>query len=162
MSDPQPAQRSWLEVRWRQFKNPPQPVFRAVTVNLAVAIIGGLFLFIYALAAPAADLAPWIVLYIAVVVVLAASPHICGSSCRRRVGRTQTLGLGGRPGLFRGRPDRLHRARGGLPGSARPVALSAAAPGVRFSGGGVAQRLEQTAYIRPVPGSNPGSPTIHA
>ena len=26
--------------------------------------------------------------------------------------------------------------------------------------GGVAQRLEQTAYIRPVPGSNPGSPTI--
>lgn len=69
MSDPQPAQRSWLEVRWRQFKNPPQPVFRAVTVNLAVAIVGGLLLFIYALAAPSADLAPWIALYVVVVLV---------------------------------------------------------------------------------------------
>jgi amidohydrolase len=33
---------------------------------------------------------------------------------------------------------------------------------VRFVSGGVAQWLEQTAYIRPVPGSNPGSPTILA
>ena len=53
MSDPQPAQRSWLEVRWRQFKNPPQPVFRAVAVNLAVAIVGGMLLLVSALVAPA-------------------------------------------------------------------------------------------------------------
>ena len=66
----QPAQRSWLEVRWRQFKNPPQPVFRAVTVNLAVAILGGLLLMIYALAVPSADLTPWIALYIVVVLVV--------------------------------------------------------------------------------------------
>jgi hypothetical protein len=69
VSDRQPAQRSWLEVRWRQFKNPPQPVFRAVTVNLAVAIVGGLLLLIYALIAPSADLAPWISLYVVVVLV---------------------------------------------------------------------------------------------
>ena len=70
MSDPPPVQRSWLEIRWRQFKNPPQPVFRAVTVNLTVAIAGGLLLFIYALAVPAADLAPWIALYVVVVLVV--------------------------------------------------------------------------------------------
>ena len=69
MNDPRPAQRSWLEVRWRQFKNPPQPVFRAVTVNLAVAIVGGLLLLVYAVAAPAADLTPWIALYVVVVIV---------------------------------------------------------------------------------------------
>ena len=49
-SGQQPAQRSWLEVRWRQFKNPPQPVFRAVTVNLVVAILGGLLLLLAAIA----------------------------------------------------------------------------------------------------------------
>ena len=70
MSDPQPAQRSWLEVRWRQFKNPPQPVFRAVTVNLAVAIVGGLLLWVYAVVAPSADLTVWVVLYIAVVIAV--------------------------------------------------------------------------------------------
>jgi hypothetical protein len=69
MSDLPPTQRSWLEVRWRQFKNPPQPVFRAVTVNLAVAIVGGLLLFVLALVAPSADLTPWIVLYVVVVLV---------------------------------------------------------------------------------------------
>ncbi len=68
--DPRPAQRSWLEVRWRQFKNPPQPVFRAVAANLAVAIGGGLLLLVYAIAAPSADLAPWIVLYVIVVLVV--------------------------------------------------------------------------------------------
>jgi hypothetical protein len=69
MSDPQPAQRSWLEVRWRQFKNPPQPVFRAVAVNLVVAIGGGLLLLIAALVAPSLDLAPWIVVYVLAVLV---------------------------------------------------------------------------------------------
>ena len=37
--------------------------------NLAVAVVGGLLLFIYALAAPTADLAPWIALYVVVVLV---------------------------------------------------------------------------------------------
>ncbi len=73
MSDQQPGQRSWLEVRWRQFKNPPQPVFRAVAVNLTVAIIGGLLLFVYALAVPSADLAPWIAMYVVVVLVVGSA-----------------------------------------------------------------------------------------
>ena len=70
MNDQQPARRSWLEVRWRQFKNPPQPVFRAVTVNLAVAIVGGLLLWVYAVIAPSADLTPWVVLYVVVVIAV--------------------------------------------------------------------------------------------
>ena len=34
----QPRPRSWLEIRWRQFRNAPRPVVRAVSVSLAVAI----------------------------------------------------------------------------------------------------------------------------
>ena len=41
------SQRSWLEVRWRQLRNPPPPVLRAVLANLAVAIVGGLLLLAY-------------------------------------------------------------------------------------------------------------------
>jgi hypothetical protein len=33
--------RSWLEVRWRQFRNAPRPVFRAVASSLTVAILLG-------------------------------------------------------------------------------------------------------------------------
>ena len=36
--------RSELEVRWRQARNPPPPVVRAVLANLAVAIVGGIVL----------------------------------------------------------------------------------------------------------------------
>jgi hypothetical protein len=39
-----PRERSWLEVRWRQARNPPPPVLRAVLANLAVALIGGVAL----------------------------------------------------------------------------------------------------------------------
>ncbi|HEX2756099.1 MAG TPA: hypothetical protein VHM48_11580 [Candidatus Limnocylindrales bacterium] len=35
-------QRSWLEIRWRQFRNAPRPVVRAVLSSLVVAIILGL------------------------------------------------------------------------------------------------------------------------
>jgi len=35
-------QRSWLEVRWRQFRNAPRPVVRAVVADLSVAIVLGL------------------------------------------------------------------------------------------------------------------------
>lgn len=41
--DPRP--RSWLEIRWRQFRNAPRPVFRAVMANLVVAgILGVVYL----------------------------------------------------------------------------------------------------------------------
>jgi hypothetical protein len=32
-------QRSWAEVRWRQFRNAPRPVVRAVAASLSVAIV---------------------------------------------------------------------------------------------------------------------------
>lgn len=36
-----PARRSWLEVRWRQFRSAPRPVFRAVASSLSVAVVLG-------------------------------------------------------------------------------------------------------------------------
>jgi hypothetical protein len=45
-----PRQRSWLEVRWRQFRNPPPPVLRAVVADLAVAAVGGILLLAYDIA----------------------------------------------------------------------------------------------------------------
>ncbi|HEV2006166.1 MAG TPA: hypothetical protein VGQ85_06070 [Candidatus Limnocylindrales bacterium] len=40
-----PCRRSWLEVRWRQFRNAPRPVFRAVVTSLVVAsVLGVLYL----------------------------------------------------------------------------------------------------------------------
>jgi hypothetical protein len=57
-------ERSWLEVRWRQLRNPPPPVLRAVLANLAVALIAGIALLIYDLLAPTAAIAPLIVIYV--------------------------------------------------------------------------------------------------
>ncbi|HET9436222.1 MAG TPA: hypothetical protein VFO50_05135 [Candidatus Limnocylindrales bacterium] len=37
-----PPRRPWWEVRWRQFRNAPRPVVRAVTANLVVAGVLGL------------------------------------------------------------------------------------------------------------------------
>ena len=34
-----PRRRSWAEVRWRQFRNAPRPVVRAVTASLSVALV---------------------------------------------------------------------------------------------------------------------------
>jgi hypothetical protein len=34
-----PPRRSWLEVRWRQFRHAPRPIVRAVAASLFVAII---------------------------------------------------------------------------------------------------------------------------
>jgi hypothetical protein len=38
---PAPARRSWLEIRWRQFRNAPRPVVRAVGSSLGVALVLG-------------------------------------------------------------------------------------------------------------------------
>jgi Kef-type K+ transport system membrane component KefB len=45
--EPRPAgtpirSRSWAEVRWRQFRNAPRPVVRAVLSSLVVAVVLGL------------------------------------------------------------------------------------------------------------------------
>jgi hypothetical protein len=42
-----PRRRSWLEVRWRQFRNAPRPVVRAVGSSLAVATVLGLLYLAY-------------------------------------------------------------------------------------------------------------------
>lgn len=41
MGDPRPdvRQRSWAAVRWRQFRNAPRPVVRAVLSSLIVAVV---------------------------------------------------------------------------------------------------------------------------
>jgi hypothetical protein len=42
-----PPRRSWLEVRWRQFRNAPRPVVRAVASSLGVALVLGLLYLAY-------------------------------------------------------------------------------------------------------------------
>jgi hypothetical protein len=66
--------RSELEIRWRQARNAPPPVVRAVLANVAVATVGGLILLLVdwlashgVLPSELTSLAP--VLYVAVVVV---------------------------------------------------------------------------------------------
>ena len=39
MSAPPVRRRSWAEVRWRQFRNAPRPVVRAVGSSLVVAVV---------------------------------------------------------------------------------------------------------------------------
>ena len=40
-----PPRRSWAEVRWRQFRNAPRPIVRAVLSSLVVAVVlGALYL----------------------------------------------------------------------------------------------------------------------
>jgi hypothetical protein len=39
--------RSWAEIRWRQFRNAPRPVVRAVLASLSVAIVLGLGYLVY-------------------------------------------------------------------------------------------------------------------
>ena len=52
-----PRRRSWLEIRWRQFRNAPRPVVRAVASSLAVALVLGAADLAYDLSAPAGDTA---------------------------------------------------------------------------------------------------------
>jgi len=42
-----PPRRSWWAIRWRQFRNAPRPVVRAVGANLAVAAVLGAFYLTY-------------------------------------------------------------------------------------------------------------------
>jgi hypothetical protein len=47
---PAPRRRSAVEVRWRQFRNAPRPIVRAVASSLIVAVLGGLAYLAYDLA----------------------------------------------------------------------------------------------------------------
>jgi hypothetical protein len=74
---PPPPQRSWLDVRIRQARNPPPPVLRAVLANLAVAVVGGVIVLIYdtlysrGVPLPGGDLrAAVVAVYVIVVIVV--------------------------------------------------------------------------------------------
>lgn len=80
--DPQPQPirpRGWWEVRWRQARNPPPPVIRAVLADLGVAIAGALALLLYDLGLsrgavlPGGDLRPLAFAVFVLVVVVAGS-----------------------------------------------------------------------------------------
>ena len=84
MTDPpgeRPAvrHRSWLEVRWRQFRHAPRPVVRAVTASLTVATALGLAYLAYDVALsrgaslPGGDLRTLAVAAFIVVVLVAGS-----------------------------------------------------------------------------------------
>ncbi|SRR5689334_748926 len=69
--------RSWLEVRWRQFRHAPRPVVRAVLSSLIVAIVLGVGYLVYdtairhGVALPGGDLRTlYLVLDVAVVLVV--------------------------------------------------------------------------------------------
>jgi len=100
-------QRSWAEIRWRQFRNAPRPVVRAVLSSLLVAVVLGVVYVAYDVALtrgaalPGGDLR---VLFVAidVVVVLATGsvvtwlvvPQPKGSSGRVvRTGWSAALGF---------------------------------------------------------------------
>jgi hypothetical protein len=78
VSAPTPVRRrSEIDVRWRQFRNAPRPVVRAVASSLVVAVILGLAYLAYDVALargadlPGGDLrAPAVAVYVVVVLVV--------------------------------------------------------------------------------------------
>jgi hypothetical protein len=99
--------RGEIEVRWRQFRNAPRPVVRAVLSSLVVAVVLGLGYLAYDLALsrgarlPGGDLRTLFVAVYVVVVLTAGSvvtwlvvPQPTGSGNRRaRSGWSAALGL---------------------------------------------------------------------
>jgi hypothetical protein len=71
--------RSWLEIRWRQFRNAPRPVVRAVVADFTVAIVLGVLYLAYDVALsrgavlPGGDLRALFVAVFVVVVLVAGS-----------------------------------------------------------------------------------------
>lgn len=102
-----PPRRSWLAIRWRQFRNAPRPVVRAVSANLAVATILGVAYLAYDVALtrgfrlPGGDLRAFFVALDVVIVVVLGSvityrivPLPSGSADRvTRTGWSAALGF---------------------------------------------------------------------
>jgi hypothetical protein len=101
------AHRSWAQVRWRQFRNPPRPVVRAVLSSLVIAVILAVGYLVYDVALsrgadlPGGDLrvlamAVYVltVLVIGSVVTYVVVPQPRGAgSVRRRSGWSAALGF---------------------------------------------------------------------
>ncbi len=99
--------RSWVEIRWRQFRNAPRPVVRAVASSLVVAVVLGLGYLAYDVAInhgarlPGGDLRTLMAtLYVAVVLTvgtvvtyLIVPQPTGGGSVRRRSGWSAALGF---------------------------------------------------------------------
>jgi hypothetical protein len=72
-----PPRRSWLEIRWRQLRNPPRPIVRAVLSSLVVALVLGVAYLVYDVALTRGAILPGgdlrlLFLVLDVVVVLAS------------------------------------------------------------------------------------------
>ena len=101
------AQRSWGEVRWRQFRNAPRPIVRAVLSSLVVAVVLAALYVGYdlalarGLALPGGDLRVLalaayavVVLVVGTVVTYLVVPQPTGSgTSRRRTGWGAALGF---------------------------------------------------------------------
>lgn len=77
-TDP-PPRRSWADVRWRQFRNAPRPIVRAVISSLVVAVVLGALYLAYDVsisrgaALPGGDLRVLFVTIIVIVVLATGS-----------------------------------------------------------------------------------------
>ncbi len=102
-----PKRRGFIEVRWRQFRRAPRPVFRAVASSLSVAVVLGSMFLAYDVALdkgarlPGGDLRLLaLALYVAVVciagavVTWAVVPLPAGSGTDRRTRTPWSLALG--------------------------------------------------------------------
>ena len=99
--------RSEVEIRWRQFRNPPRPILRAVLSSLTVAIVLGLAYLVYDVLLsrgadlPGGDLRSLAVALFVVIVLVSGSlitylvvPQPTGSGTARRRSRwSAALGL---------------------------------------------------------------------
>lgn len=104
---PEPPRRSWAEVRWRQFRNAPRPVVRAVAASLSIAVVLAIAYLAYDLVLrrggqlPGGDLRTLaLALYVVVVLALGSLitylvvPQPTGSgTVVRRSGWSAALGL---------------------------------------------------------------------
>jgi hypothetical protein len=104
---PPVRERSWAEVRWRQFRNAPRPLVRAVSSSLVIAIVLALAYLAYDVALargavlPGGDLRlaalvlyATLVLVVGTVVTYLVVPQPTGSgTVRRRSGWSAALGF---------------------------------------------------------------------
>jgi hypothetical protein len=107
VSPPPVRQRGWAEVRWRQFRNAPRPIVRAVLSSLAVAVVLAIAYLAYDVALergvtlPGGDLRVLAVTVYVLVVLLVGTvltyllvPRPSGAgTTRRRTGWSAALGF---------------------------------------------------------------------
>ncbi len=134
MTRPPVRRRSELEIRWRQFRNPPRPILRAVLSSLIVATILGLVYLAYDLAIsrgaslPGGDLRTLAVtLFVVIVLGSGSRDHLPRRAPAERLGRdppAEPLERG--PGPLRGLADRLPGAGRRGPDPAPPADLTKA------------------------------------